>query len=155
MLRDAETTSIAERMRRSPVGGNALSRRRGGGLASFFLLYDFVLAVFISYSHHSRLWAESGVGLGGDKRDFAKAEPDVCSTCFSLSPSESPTPLHFFQVHNVLEPASPDLCDFVAVVAPTSRVSPSNSGTAPESASRPILPPSPPSPLSTSEAAPD
>ena len=32
MLRDAETYSIAERMRRSPVGGDALSRRRGGGL---------------------------------------------------------------------------------------------------------------------------
>ncbi len=35
MLRDAETTSIAERMRRSPVVGDALSRRRGGGLVSF------------------------------------------------------------------------------------------------------------------------
>jgi hypothetical protein len=40
MLRDAETTSIAERMRRSPVGGDALSRRRGGGLDSWARVED-------------------------------------------------------------------------------------------------------------------
>ncbi len=61
MLRDAETTSIAERMRRLPVGGDAFSRRRGGGLAFFFFSRVYSLQAVRKFGKEAIKMATPGI----------------------------------------------------------------------------------------------
>ncbi len=132
MLRDAETTSIAERMRCSPVGGDALSRRRGGGLASFFFFFRRLkhnyFALFLKKAHeYYRIYQTI------DKQCKAPTKGAPSQTCFQ--------PRLRVRKHVSIIPAEFRRCNICGLSRPQRADAPDFSPVLRDAAPAPWLPP--------------